>query len=262
MGPLIDASGLRRAELVVLDARTSAEAYRAEHARGARHAALERDLCSPGDASAGGRHPLPTLDAWAETLGRWGITPQTPVAIYDDRGGALAAARAWWMLRAAGHDAVAVVDGGWQAIVAAGVPVDAELPVVEPAPPYPVERWRSPTVTLDAVEGRAADRVLIDVRAPERFRGDSEPLDPVAGHIPGAVNLPFVDNLDAEGRFLSPDALRSRYEAALAGAAPTDAILSCGSGVTACHGLLAMERAGLSGAALYVGSWSEWCRRH
>ncbi len=262
-GPLIDADALleRPSELVVLDARASGEAYRVGHVHGAFHADLERDLSAPDDPSVGGRHPLPTLEGWAATLGGWGIGPSTPVAIYDDRGGAIAAARAWWMLRAVGHERVAVVDGGWAAIQAAGVPADTAVPPTMDAPPYPAERWRSPTVTLEEVEGRPSDRPVIDVRAAERFRGDTEPLDPVAGHIPGALNLPFAENLDADGRFLDAATLRARYEAALDGADPAAAIVSCGSGVTACHGLLAMERAGLGGAALYVGSWSEWCRR-
>ncbi len=260
--PLADPRELRDATGVrILDARVSAASYREGHLRGAVHAHLDRDLSAFADPRDGGRHPLPNLEDWAETLGRWGITPATPVAIYDDRGGALAAARAWWMLRAVGHDEVAVVDGGWAAILAAGLEIDDEAPEISPAPAYPVEQWRLPTVTLEAVEGRPKGRVLIDVRAPDRFRGEREPLDPVPGHIPGSTNLPYVGNLDAHGRFLAPDALRARYEGVLRGAEPSEAILSCGSGVTACHALLAMEHAGLGGAALYVGSWSEWCRR-
>jgi len=259
---LIDAQELRERldELVVLDARVSAEAYSKGHVRGAIHADLERDLSAPADPSEGGRHPLPPLERWAETLGRWGITPESRVAIYDDRGGALAAARAWWMLRAVGHAAVSVVDGGYSALEAAGVPAEDERPTSQPAPSYPVQPWRS-TVGLAEVEARSAERTLIDVRAAERFRGESEPLDPVAGHIPGAVNLPFADNLDSAGRFRDPATLRARYEGALNGADPANAIVSCGSGVTACHGLLAMAHAGLGDAALYVGSWSEWCRQ-
>lgn len=259
-GPLIDAKDLDLERFVVLDARASADAYAAGHVRGAFHADLESDLSTPADPSQGGRHPLPTVERWAATLGRWGIGPDTPVAIYDDRGGAIAAARAWWMLRAVGHEAVAVVDGGWPAVVAAGVPTDDRpVPRVD-GPAYPVASWSAPTVSLDEVEGREPSRIVVDVRAPERYRGDTEPLDPVAGHIPGAINLPFAENLGPDGRFLDPATLRARYEAALGDAADT-AILSCGSGVTACHGLLAMEHAGLGGAALYVGSWSEWCRR-
>lgn len=263
LAPLIAAADLaaRLDELVVLDARVGADAYRTRHVRGAIHADLERDLSAPEDPSEGGRHPLPSLEDWAATLGRWGITPASQVAIYDDRGGAIAAARAWWMLRAVGHEAVAVVDGGWAALLAAGVPTDAEAPSPTPAPSYPVDRWRAPIATLETVEERSADQALVDVRAPERYRGEVEPLDPVAGHIPGATNEPYEASLDAEGRFLPPEALRRRWEAALGGRDPKRAILSCGSGVTACHGLLAMEHAGLGGAALYVGSWSEWCRR-
>ena len=265
MGPLIAAetlaAGLGTAR--VIDARASRAAYDQGHVSGAVHADLERDLSTPADPTRGGRHPLPSVARWATTLGRWAITPSTRVYVYDDTGGAIAAARVWWMLRAAGHEAVAVVDGGWQALGEAQAPIDSKAVVLEPSPPYPMDGWVLPTVALEELRARldSGRGRLIDVRAAERWRGESEPIDPVAGRIPGSVNLPLSGNLDASGRFLPPDALRARYEAALGGALPEDAVLQCGSGVTACHGLLAMEHAGLSGAALYVGSWSEWCRQ-
>lgn len=248
----------------VLDARYGPDAraaYAKEHLRGAVYADLDRDLSqSTGSAARGGRHPLPPIDVWAAKLGEWGIGPETPVVVYDDQGGALAAARAWWMLRASGHPAVAVVDGGWQAIREAGLPIDAETPSIEARPPYPVEKWHLPTVDADAVDRIRRDDScrVVDVRAPERYRGEVEPFDPIAGHIPGAINVPYAGSLDAAGRFKSPDALRAALEEALSGVTPDRVVVHCGSGVTACHTLLAMERAGIPGAALYVGSWSEW----
>ena len=265
--PILEARALlSTARLRILDARSGDKgrsAYAQSHLRGAIHVDLERDLS--GDTTHpenGGRHPLPSIEAWARTLGRLGIDPETSVVIYDDQGGANAAARAWWMLRAVGHEKVAVLDGGLDAAVRAGVPADAAAAAVEAKPPYPAKAWLRPTLAIDEVAGLARDPawLLVDVRAPERYRGESESLDPVAGHVPGAVNLPLKDNLRADGTFKTPSELRSQYDAAR-GSVPVDhLILSCGSGVTACHTLLALEHAGLHGAALYVGSWSEWCR--
>jgi thiosulfate/3-mercaptopyruvate sulfurtransferase len=191
------------------------------------------------------------------------------VVVYDASGGILAAARAWWMIRAVGHEAVAVLDGGLAAAREVGITLTDVVPGDAALPPYPATRWTLPLVDADEVERRRTDAAwrVVDVRAPERFDGRSETLDPLAGHIAGAINLPCASNL-GDGRFLDPSTLRARFEAALfaeSGSAadvstPERTIVSCGSGVTACHTLLALELAGLSGAALYVGSWSEWCR--
>ncbi|HJL14230.1 MAG TPA: sulfurtransferase [Sandaracinaceae bacterium LLY-WYZ-13_1] len=267
--PIVSPEALRErglAGLRVLDARMGPDArerYAARHLEGAVFVDLETELS--GDTSRperGGRHPLPSLEDWALTLGRLGITPTTPVVVYDDAGGAKAAARAWWMLRAVGHDAVAVLDGGLPAAEAAGLPTASGETTVEPAPPYPVERWVAPTKTIDEVAalGRDEGWRLIDVRARERYRGDREPLDPAAGHIPGARNVPLAENLDEGGRFLAPEALRALYAERLGDVSAARVVVSCGSGVTACHTVLALEHAGLPGASLYVGSWSEWCR--
>jgi thiosulfate/3-mercaptopyruvate sulfurtransferase len=246
-----------------VDARPSRAEFDAAHVAGAVHVDLERDLA--GDAShpeRGGRHPLPTAAAFAAVLGRLGITPATRVIVYDAQGGANAAARLWWMLRAAGHDDVAVLDGGLAAARGAGVLIDAARVDFASAPAYPFTRFEWPTVEIDEVARRAADPsyVVVDARAPARYRGETEPIDPVAGHVPGAVNAFFGENLDASGRFLAPDAVREKYAALLAGRAPERLVAYCGSGVTACHTLLALDHAGLGGAALYVGSWGEWCR--
>jgi len=256
---------------IVVDARRSREAYVASHLAGARWVDLDHELAGPAaDPARGGRHPLPSPAAFARTLSRLGVTPTSSVVVYDDQGGAISAARLWWMLRSLGHVHVRVLDGGWQAIEEAAqrgtLVIDgAMVPDAwsgEGEAPYPVREWTSPKADLAAVDQARTDpsKVVIDVRAPERYRGDVETLDPVAGHVAGAINAPYAESLGADGRFLDASALRARYEPLLEGRPLERAIVHCGSGVTACHTLLALERAGLPGASLYVGSWSEWCR--
>ena len=238
------------------------EAFLAGHLPGAQHVHLDRDLSAKDGAPAvcGGRHPLPTRAHVAATLGRLGITPETPVVVYDAQGG-MFAARVWWMLRWVGHTAVAVLDGGVPAWVAAGGALEAgAAEPVAPVADYPLSAEPGYAVlTADELHARLGRVTLIDARAPERYCGDVEPLDPVAGHIPGALNRPFNTNLAADGRFLSPEALRAGF-APLLGVGAGEVFHQCGSGVTACHNLLAMAVAGLPGGALYAGSWSEWCR--
>jgi thiosulfate/3-mercaptopyruvate sulfurtransferase len=272
--PLVSAPALRellgreRAEpgrLVLLDVRAGEAglaAYEREHLAGAHHADLDRDLADiSGDPRAGGRHPLPALADWCRTLGRWGITPSTFVVCYDAAAGALAASRAWWMLRAVGHQRVAVLDGGWAAAVATELPLATRRPPESKAAPYPAASWSAPMVTVDEVAAAAGDpeKVIVDARARTRFLGHSEPFDPVAGRIPGAVNLPHEEVLDTAGRWLAPAALRERL-ASVGADRGRDVIVHCGSGVTACQLCLAAEAAGLELPSLYVGSWSEWCR--
>jgi len=250
-------------DVVLFDCRPDAGAYRAGHLPGARHAQLERDLSAPAPSPEhGGRHPLPDLLDFSERLGRWGVTPSSRVVAYDDQNGANAAARLWWLLKAVGHERVQVVDGGLAALVAAGFQLTTDEPVLRGEPRYPTSAWQRERADIDDVERArgAADRRVIDVRAGVRYRGESEPIDPVAGHIPGARNVPLTDNLGPDGTFKSADELRALYDAALDGVGSEQTIVHCGSGVTACHTLLALERAGLAGAKLYVGSWSEWCR--
>ena len=252
--PLVSFDELPRGA-VLLDAR-SREAYTAGHLAGARNADVDRELSERGDPARGGRHPLPPLGRWRAQLGAWGIGPATPVVVYDDQVGANAAARAWGMLRSVGHENVAVLDGDLR-----GLPMTTELPRVEPLPPYPAQRWLRPTVDVDEVDALRGDPEwkVLDVRSAPRYRGETEPIDPIAGHIPGALNLPFAENLEG-GRFKSPAALREQYQSLLGDTPAERLVVHCGSGVTACHTLLALETAGLHGAALYVGSWSEWCR--
>jgi len=258
MKPIITVEEARAlADMRLLDARQ--DGYREGHLEGALHADLEVDLSTPTDPALGGRHPLPSLEAWTATVGKWGIDPDTRVVIYDDRGGVLAAARAWWMFRAIGHENVAVLEGGMQAALDAGWPTSMTVPQVPTKPHYPADNWVMPIIDAQGVHAARGDDAwtIVDVRAPERYEGKVEPYDPVAGHIAGAINLPCADNLNADGSFKSIDELRAVF----AKLDPEHTVVSCGSGVTACHTLLAMDIAGLSGASLYVGSWSEWCRK-
>jgi len=229
--------------------------YAAGHLPGAVFCDLDAELAGPpGD---GGRHPLPTPEQMTELMCRLGIWADRRVVVLDGGAGA-AAARAWWCLRWAGHEDVRVLDGGLPAWAAAGGPV--EVGDVDPVPTddVVVRAGSMPTVTADEVQHRRVGR-LLDARAPERYRGEVEPLDPVAGHIPGAANHPMALSLEADGRFKDAASLRAAFASTLGDRPVATVIQSCGSGVTACHGLLAMEVAGLPGAALYAGSWSAWC---
>ncbi len=231
--------------------------YLEAHIPGAVYASLNDDLAGPRTGS-NGRHPLPTIDALASLFGRFGIERNTQVVVYDQDAG-LYASRAWWSLRYLGHDAVALLDGGWAKWVREGRPTrggeESRTPVHFQAQPRPRMH-----VSVDDVMARMTDGKtrLVDARGAERFEGRSEPLDRVAGHIPGAGNHFYKSNLADDGTLLPADALRERFAQTLAGAAPADTIMYCGSGVSACHNLLAMEHAGLTGTPLYPGSWSEW----
>lgn len=256
-------AALERDDLVVVDARFSladpgagGAAYRAAHIPGARHADLDRDL-SDHRRSGDGRHPWPEASDFSASLGRWGVTPQHQVVVYDGGDGALAAARAWFLLRAFSHQRVAVLDGGWARWMALGLPVDDAA--VQPRPTaYPGAFDRSRLLDGDAVQAHLrAGGVLLDARAAERFRGEIEPIDRVAGHVPGALNRPYADNLE-DGRFKSATALAREFTQVLGRHRPDEVVVMCGSGVTACHHLLAMAHAGLHGAKLYTGSWSGW----
>ncbi len=242
------------------DGDAGARAHRAGHIPGARYLHLEHELSGPKHAPDGrfrGRHPLPDRASFAATVGRCGIDPDTSVVIVD-RQRAVMAARAWWLLRWLGHRRVSVLDGGYPAWQAAGGTLAQETTPPVPGPPYPCSAAAMPTIEADALLAGLGRWRLIDARAPERFRGEVEPLDAVAGHIPGALNRPFAANLRPDGCFKSPDQLRAEFAPLLGGGAAADIVHQCGSGVTACHNLLAMEIAGLDGGRLYPGSWSEW----
>jgi thiosulfate/3-mercaptopyruvate sulfurtransferase len=252
---------------LLLDARSGPNArtaYDEGHLPGAQFVDLDTDLADvPEDAAHGGRHPLPAVARLAARLGEYGVTPTSDVVVYDDQSGMNAAARLWWMLRAIGHDRVRVLDGGLKAAIASGFALTNSRSAPAKAGPYPATDYAWPRADIDEVERvRNSDRhIVLDVRSAARYRGEQEPIDPVAGHIPGARNLPLAENLQTDGRFKSAEGLRAMYGEFLGDVVPERVIVHCGSGVTACHTLLALERAGLNGAKLYVGSWSEWCRQ-
>ncbi|MEZ5498383.1 MAG: sulfurtransferase [Steroidobacteraceae bacterium] len=230
--------------------------WREAHIPGALYAHLDRDLSAPRQRTSG-RHPLPDRTRLAAQFGRWGITSDTQIVAYD-QGNGMFAARLWWLARWLGHRAVAVLDGGFAAWCAGGRPIDNHPPrsiaAEFSAAAALVQAVSTRDVEAALVTGRA---MLIDARAADRFRGENETIDPVAGHIPGAINLPFATNLTASGKFHSPQHLREGFDTRL-GATGREIISMCGSGVTACHNLLALEHAGLGGGRLYAGSWSEW----
>ncbi|MBB2151372.1 sulfurtransferase [Pedobacter gandavensis] len=238
--------------------------YDEQHLDGAFYLDLNTDLADIKDFAIGGRHPLPSFEHFAQLLGKYGITNQTHVIIYDDKNGSNATARFWWMLRSIGHEKVQVLNGGYAAAIKAGFPVNAEVPLAKPTAPYPITAWQLPLAEMDEVEATSNSdhHVIIDVRDANRFAGLTEPIDLIAGHIPGAINIPFTENLDANGAFLAPEILKEKYSNALADYKTENVIVHCGSGVTACHTLLAIDYAGLALPKLYVGSWSEWSRNN
>ena len=241
-----------------------AQAWAAGHIPGALYAHLDRDLAGPRTAGSG-RHPLPDPGVLADTFSRFGIDDAVQVVAYDQGPGAYAA-RLWWLLRWLGHRGVAVLDGGFAAWERARLPVST-VPAARPPRRFAARPNPGWVVTTEAVAAALAsgalargEPLLIDARGADRFAGENETIDPVAGHIPGAHNHPYTGNLDALGQFRPPAELRRAWSASLRGRPPAAVVAMCGSGVTACHNLLALEVAGLGGAKLYPGSWSEWIR--
>lgn len=272
MNPIITPNQLLEAvqtnAIVLVDATNSPTAYQnyqQSHLQGALFVDVNTQLADiKEDAAKGGRHPLPTVDQFSKTLTDLGVTPETWVVVYDDKNGANAAARFWWMLRSIGHQKVQVLSGGIQAAIQAGFPTSSAVEVPNKVSSYPVQNWQLPTIDLEGMgEMIQKDNFLvIDVRESQRFKGETEPIDLVAGHIPGATNIPFTTNLDADGLFLSPEELKEKYQKAFENIPDENRVVHCGSGVTACHTLLAMAVAGLPIPQLYVGSWSEWSRNN
>ncbi|HMA12753.1 MAG TPA: sulfurtransferase [Steroidobacteraceae bacterium] len=267
LAPLVEADELLRLagapRLRIMDCRHELlrpqwgdAAYAGGHIPGALFASVDRDLSAPIRPGTG-RHPLPSPADFAATLGHWGIDADTRVVAYDHGPGAWAA-RLWWMLRAVGHDAVQVLNGGLPAWLAAGGTVNTAVPRIVPAQ-VPVREFAGVATTAEVEAQLAADGItLVDARSADRFAGQNETVDPVAGHVPGAVNHPFTSNLDAAQRFLPPAELARRWQKELQLAAARPLVAMCGSGVTACHNLLALQLAGHVGARLYAGSYSEW----
>lgn len=216
------------------------------------------------NVAIGGRHPLPSIEKFSTILGELGITPQTRVVIYDDKNGANAAARFWWMLRSIGHENVQVLNGGIHGAEKSGLPINAKKVTIDKKEKYPYTSWLWPIASIEEIEKASTktSEKIIDVRESFRYNGESEPLDLIAGHIPNAINIPFTENLDENGYFLSPETIREKYNSLLESTPTKNAIVHCGSGITACHTLLSLHHAGFDMPKLYVGSWSEWSRNH
>jgi len=252
-------------EIVMIDASAGSKArYDEQHLAGAIFADVNVDLANIGDFAVGGRHPLPSFEQLGTTLQKLGITQESHVIVYDDKNGGNAAARLWWMLRSIGHEKVQIIDGGFQAAIKANFPTTNKIETPKSVGKYEIKAWNLPLSNIEEVEkvAKTDDYIVIDVRDANRFAGLTEPIDTIAGHIPGAINIPFTENLDAEGRFLSPEILNEKYSAALGKVKPENVIVHCGSGITACHTILAMDYARLPVPKLYVGSWSEWSRNN
>ncbi|WEK68923.1 MAG: sulfurtransferase [Candidatus Chryseobacterium colombiense] len=269
MKPIITPSELRNLpteNLILLDSRVGKDVYQNylnKHIKGARFIDLDKDLADIGkNAAFGGRHPLPTVEKFAEILSKLGVSEGAHLVVYDDKNGSNAAARAWWMLKSFGFDNVQVLDGGFQNAEKEGLEFSSGEETFEKAEFIKKDNWLLPISVLETVENELKNHssTVIDVRDAYRYHGESEPIDLVAGHIPGAINIPFSENLDENGNFLKPEILKDKYLKLLEGK-PENLIIHCGSGVTACHTILALDYAGFKIPNLYVGSWSEWSRR-
>lgn len=270
MNPLISTLELKEFlgkenSLIIHAGNGARDLYKKQHINGALYMDLDEHLSDIKENPAnGGRHPLPDIEVFNQTLGEFGISPETHVIVYDDKNCAIAASRLWWMLLAVGHEKVQVLNGGLQAAVRDGIPVNntkVEKHEVKRAP-LTFTEWQLPTVTMEQVEEytKNPEEIIVDVRAIDRYNGETEPIDPIAGHIPSAINIPFASNLDKNGLYLPPEELAEKYTTVFGNTSVENVTFHCGSGVTACHSLLAIASAGFSIPNLYVGSWSEWCR--
>jgi thiosulfate/3-mercaptopyruvate sulfurtransferase len=270
ISPIIQSAALlklyKSENLVIIDARSGKNAranYEEKHLDRALFVDLESQLAEiKEDASNGGRHPLPKIENFAKTVSNLGISEKSHVVIYDDKNGSNAAARFWWMLKAVGHEKVQVLDGGFQAAEKSNFPISSTTEISNKTALYKVDNWKLPMAAIDEVEAVSQDKnhIVIDVRETSRYNGETEPIDLIAGHIPGAINIPFTENLDGNGLFLPANELKEKYKKTFQNVKSENIIVHCGSGVTACHSLLAIVYAGLEIPKLYVGSWSEWSR--
>ena len=272
ISPIIQAEDLlelyKDDQFVLIDAsngKNAAENYFKKHLDQALFVNLNTQLFSiKEDAKNGGRHPLPTIDEFIIVLNKLGISEESHVVIYDDKNGANAAARFWWMLKAIGHEKVQVLNGGIQQAEKIGLPTNHTIAQAKKVKPYEASHWKLPLADIVEVEQHSEnkDYLVIDVRAAKRYRGEFEPIDLIAGHIPGSINVPLATNLNEEGLFLSQNQLKEKYQKLFKQTNSENIIVHCGSGVTACHTLLAMDYAGLEIPKLYIGSWSEWSRNN
>lgn len=252
-------------DFILIDASAGSKArYDENHLAGALYIDLNTDLADIKDFAIGGRHPLPNITHFAEVLGKFGIDKSSHVIIYDDKNGGNASARFWWMLKSIGHEKVQVLNGGFDVAIKAGFPTNGLKPKVENKKPYPIHGWQLAVAEINEVEtaSKTGNQTIIDVRDANRYAGLTEPIDLIAGHIPNAINFPFTQSLDENGLFFNPKVLRKVLEIALEDIEPKNTIVHCGSGVTACHLLLAMDYAGMEIPKLYIGSWSEWSRNN
>jgi len=257
---------IQHEKIILIDATNSPNAkenYKDKHLKGALFVDLNSQLAEiKSDFAMGGRHPLPSIQLFQKTLFDLGIQKNSHVVIYDNFNGANAASRFWWMLKSIGHENVQVLNGGFQHAEKMGFPISNEIKNVDNKEPYPIEKWNFPLVEINEVERATKDDnfLIIDVREKNRYDGKIEPIDLKAGHIPNAINVPFTTNLNSNGLFLSPNELRMKYQEIFQDRKAENIIIHCGSGVTACHSLLAIASAGIDMPNLYVGSWSEWSR--
>jgi thiosulfate/3-mercaptopyruvate sulfurtransferase len=268
LSPIIqptELTNLNSNDFVLIDASAGSKTrYNENHLAGALYIDLNTDLANIQDFAVGGRHPLPTVEQFVAVLKRFGIDKNTHVIIYDDKNSSNAAARFWWMLKSIGHEKVQVLNGGFNAAINAGFPTSSKVEEPKVAEDYKITNWNLPLADINEVEiaSKTKNQTIVDVRDANRFAGLTEPIDLIAGHIPNAINIPFTENLDENGLFLAPSILKEKYAKALADTKSANIIVHCGSGVTACHMLLAMDYAGLEIPKLYVGSWSEWSRNN
>jgi len=270
LSPIIEAQQLKELlgeeKLIIIDATGTQDAlnkYLIKHIHGALYIDQDTELADiKPNVADGGRHPLPTPAVFCQTLTRLGISTDSHVVVYDEKNASSSASRFWWMMLAAGHKKIQVLNGGLMAAEKAGLPTDNAFVAPKSATPYLFDAWKLPIVGMQDVAKatNSQQHTIIDVRDAYRYNGESEPIDLIAGHIPGAINIPYSENLGQDGLYLSPETLKVKYLPLVEKYGAENIIVHCGSGVTACHTLLAMAYAGLSIPALYVGSWSEWSR--
>ena len=269
LSPIISAEELlhlNKENIILIDAGSGDSAYEnylKEHLDGAFYVDLNENLAEiPDNAKNGGRHPLPSLEKFAEVLQNLGIEENSHVIVYDDKNASNAAARFWWMLKAAGIENVQVLNGGFQAAKEKGFPISSKINKAKTAEKLLLKDWELPKVDLNFIEKNSEnlDFIVIDVREKDRYDGKTEPIDEIAGHIPGAINIPFKENLNEDGTFKNQEILHKKYSEILKNISSENIVIHCGSGVTACHTLLALDYAGFEIPNLYGGSWSEWSR--